>query len=321
LSEVLAGVDLLIAHNVCSLNKNLALTAALIELSGRSDSPRLVCWHHDLAWTTPRYRQELHPGYPWDLLRTAWPGVVQVAVSELRRAELSALMELPPEDISVISNGIDLARFFKLEEQTRSFVERLRLLEADPLLLLPVRITRRKNIELAIRTLAVLKGTFPGAVLVVTGPLGPHNPANVDYFAQLTALRSGLGLRDSAHFLAELAPDFLPDEVIFDFYQLADALFMPSREEGFGIPILEAGLAGLPVFCADIPPLRALAGENATYFPPEAAPEEVASLLVDRLSYDPVFTLRAQTRKRYTWEQVYRREIEPLLTISGGKTR
>jgi glycosyltransferase involved in cell wall biosynthesis len=318
MSEGLAGVDVLIAHNVCSLNKNLPLTAALQKLSERPGSPRLVCWHHDLAWTTPRYRHELHPGYPWDLLRTAWPGVVQVTVSELRRAELSELMDLPLADISVIPNGIDLALFFKLEERTRSFVQRLNLLDAEPLLLLPVRITRRKNIELAIRMLAALKKNYPHAVLIVTGPLGPHNPANVDYFAQLTDLRSELELEGSAHFLAESHPDFLPDAVIFDFYQLADALIMPSREEGFGIPILEAGLAGLPIFCADIPPLRALGGENATYFSPDASPEEVAGLIVARLSNDRAFALRVRTRQRFTWEQIYRRHIEPLITQSGG---
>jgi len=319
LFEGLAGVDVLIAHNVCSLNKNLPLTAALKQLSGQPGSPRLVCWHHDLAWTTPRYRAELHGGYPWDLLRTAWPGVVQVAVSELRRTELSELFGLAPENISVIPNGVDLARFFKLEEQTQSFLQRLDLLDAEPILLLPVRITRRKNIELAIRTLAALRRKYPEAALVVTGPLGPHNPANVDYFAQLTALRTELDLQGAAHFLAELHPGFLPDSVIFDFYQLADALLMPSREEGFGIPILEAGLAGLPVFCADILPLRALGRENATYFSPDAGPEELASLIAARLSTDQAFGLRVRTRKQFTWEQVYHWQIEPLITQSGGR--
>jgi glycosyltransferase involved in cell wall biosynthesis len=319
LSAELHGVDVLIAHNVCSLNKNLALTAALHQISDGYGSPRLVCWHHDLAWTTPRYRRELHPGFPWDLLRTAWPGVVQVAVSELRRAELSALLALPPEEIAVIPNGIDLARFFKLEMITRTFVQQLNLLDAEPLLLLPVRITPRKNIELAIRSLAEMKKLYPGAALVVTGPLGPHNPANVDYFARLIALRSELELQGAAHFLAESHPEFLPDEVIFDFYQLADALLMPSREEGFGIPLLEAGLARLPVFCANIPPLRALGGEQATYFSPDASPAEVAGLIVARLSADPAFALRVQTRKSYAWDQVYRTQIEPLLLQLGGQ--
>ena len=70
LRNTLSGVDILIAHNVCSLNKNLALTAALYQLHVSKKLPRLILWHHDLAWTTPRYQSELHDGYPWDLLRT-----------------------------------------------------------------------------------------------------------------------------------------------------------------------------------------------------------------------------------------------------------
>jgi mannosylglucosylglycerate synthase len=319
LSAHLSGVDLLIAHNVCSLNKNLALTAALKQLSGLPGSPRFIAWHHDLAWTTPRYQDELHEGYPWDLLRTAWPGVEHVVVSELRRTELRELLGLPDEAIAVIPNGVDLARFFKFENQTRSFIQRLDLLNAEPLLLLPVRITRRKNIELAIRTLGALREKYPRAALLITGPLGPHNPANVDYFAQLTALRSESGLEHAVHFLAELHSGFLPDAVVFDLYQLADALLMPSREEGFGIPILEAGLAGLPVFCADIPPLRSLGLEHASYFSPYGDPEQIAGLIASRLSGDPTFGLRARVRQGFTWEQVFRRQIQPFITKSGGR--
>ena len=56
-SELMAelnGFDILIAHNVASLNKNLALTAALYELNNTPNFPCIILWHHDLAWTTPR---------------------------------------------------------------------------------------------------------------------------------------------------------------------------------------------------------------------------------------------------------------------------
>ena len=62
LRPVLDEADWLICHNVCSLNKNLALTAAIHRVSESQRPPRLILWHHDLAWTTPRYRKELHDG-------------------------------------------------------------------------------------------------------------------------------------------------------------------------------------------------------------------------------------------------------------------
>jgi len=313
IAPALKGVDVLIAHNVCSLHKNLAMTAALKTLSEQAGAPHMILWHHDLAWTTLRYRAELHDGYPWDLLRTAWPSATQVVVSELRQRELAGLFNIPAEQITVVPNGIDAPTFLKLESQTRDLVERLRLLEAAPLLLLPVRITPRKNIELALRALASLQKGMPDARLVVTGPPGPHNPANAEYFARLKVTRTELRLEGSAHFLAEIVEGYLPDEVIADFYRLADALLMPSREEGFGIPIIEAGLVRIPIFCADIPPLRALGGDEATYFSPDTDPTVVAALIAIRLESNPGYRLRVRVRRAYTWEAVYSERIAPLL--------
>ena len=313
LDPALSGVDALIAHNVCSLHKNLALTAALKVISEQALAPHIILWHHDLAWTTPRYRAELHDGYPWDLLRTAWPAVTQVVVSELRRRELADLLNIPAEQITVVPNGIDAPVFLKLEPQTRDLVKLLGLLEAAPLLLLPVRITRRKNIELALRLLAALRMKMPDARLVVTGPPGPHNPANAAYFTQLKAIRSELGLDDSAHFLAELVDGYLPDEVIADFYRLSDALIMPSIEEGFGIPIIEAGLVGIPIFCTDIAPLRALGSDDVIYFSPDSDPHEVAGLIFGHFESNPGYRMRIRVRRYYTWQGVYAERIKPLL--------
>ena len=117
----------------------------------------------------------------------------------------------------------------------------------------------------------------------------------------------------AVHFLAEITPAYLPDEVISDFYHLADGLILPSREEGFGIPILEAGISGLPIFCSDIAPLRSIAGDNAVYFQPDANPGQVAELINRYLSADMVYPLRIEARVRYTWEKVYQEQIEPLL--------
>jgi glycosyltransferase involved in cell wall biosynthesis len=312
LSETLDDVDVLIAHNVCSLNKNLSLTASVRNLAGRNGL-QMVLWHHDLAWTTPRYRSELHDGYPWDLLRQAWPGVKQVTISEMRQRELAELFQIDRAEIEVIPNGVDAARFHKLEKQTREYVKQSDLFRASPLLLLPVRITPRKNIELALHVCANLTGNFPEVKLIVTGPLGPHNPANVNYFEKLIALRKELGLVNHIRFLAELTAEYIPDEVISDFYHLADALFMPSFEEGFGIPILEAGLANLPIFCSDIPPLRSLGGSYATYFSPDGDPETIANAISNQLSSNPVFQMRTNVRGQYTWEGIYTRQIAPLL--------
>ena len=315
LQALLSDVDILIAHNVCSLNKNLALTAALQKLhdAGEQKLPCLILWHHDLAWTTPRYLPELYDGYPWDLLRTDWGRALHVVVSELRRRELADLMQLEPDSVRVIPNGVDAARFYKLEAQTQKFLDQTRVLDASPILLLPVRVTRRKNIELALHTIAKLHQHFPQAALVVTGPLGPHNARNREYFDTLLQLRAQLGLEGSVHFLAELADSFLPDEVIADFYRIADALIFPSREEGFGIPIIEGAFSHMPVFCADIPPLRELGLNDAYFFSPDEDPAQLADLIANHFRSSAPARLTIRTRSTYRWEAIYQQHIAPLL--------
>ncbi len=315
LQKALTDADVLIAHNVCSLNKNLALTAALHQLHTTAPRklPRLILWHHDLAWTTSRYLHELHEGYPWNLLKTDWGNLTHVVVSELRRDELAELMNIEPASIRVVPNGVNVEEFYKLEALTESLLEKTNLLNAAPILILPVRITPRKNIELALHTLAELKKDFPQAALVVTGPLGPHNGNNVKYFEMLTTLRKRLGLDGSAHFLAELYDDFLPDEIIADFYRVADALFFPSREEGFGIPLLEAAFSHLPAFCADIPPLKKLGGEDALFFSPDEKPETVAKLIASHFQTSLSARLAMRARQSFRWEAIYRQHIAPLL--------
>ncbi len=309
----LKGFEVLLAHNVVSLHKNLPLTAAIHEAYQMPGFPRLIVWHHDLAWATPRYHLEMHDGYPWDLLRARWEGASHVVVSELRRQELGDLIGIPKESIRVVPNGVDINAFFKLEPSTIRLVEQLKLIEADPLFLLPVRLTPRKNIELALRVLAALRNEFPRAMLLVTGPEGPHNPTNAAYKQRLLHLRNELSLQGAAHFLAEVTSEFMPDAVIADFYRLADALLFPSREEGFGIPLIEAAFNSIPVFCADIPVLHELGGEDVSYFDPDTPPASIAGQIACRLKCEATSRWARRAKRNYSWDSIYKLHIEPLL--------
>lgn len=157
----MSSLDILIAHNIGSLHKNLALTAALYDIHKESNNPKVILWHHDLAWTATQYKNELYDSYPWNLLRTNWECITHVVVSEQRQKELSTLLSIPTDSIRVIPNGVDINRFYKLEQKTIQLMQKMELYDADPLFLLPVRLTPRKNIEFAIRILKELKKYFP----------------------------------------------------------------------------------------------------------------------------------------------------------------
>ncbi len=318
LTAALTEVDVVIAHNVGSLSRNLALTTALHDVLGRPGAPRGVLWQHDLAWTLPAYRRRLHPGRPWDLLREPWPGVTQVTVSEARRVDLARLMGLDPAVIHVVPNGVDLAGLLGLAPATLDLARRVGLLAFDPLVLLPARITPRKNVELALRVVAAMRAEGrPAAGLVVTGPVDPHESGASRYLDALVALRRDLGLVGTAIFLVEELADPAAEALVHDLYRLADLLLLPSRDEGFGIPILEAAAHRLPIVCSDLQVLRDLAGDAAVYVAPDADPAVVAALALARLDGDPLVTFARRVRTEFAWEAVYRRGIAPLLAGAG----
>lgn len=132
------------------------------------------------------------------------------------------------------------------------------------------------------------------------------------YFQALARLREQLGLRGSVHFLAELTDSFLPDEVIADFYRIADALFFPSREEGFGIPLIEAAFSHLPAFCADIPPLNELGLGDAAFFSPEATPAHIANIIAEYFQSSAPSRLSMRVRAMFRWETIYHQHLAPL---------
>ncbi|MFH0751487.1 MAG: glycosyltransferase [Chloroflexota bacterium] len=314
LGAALGDADVVIAHNVASLNRNLALTVALHGLATRVGAPRLILWHHDLAWTLPAYRPTLHEGHPWDLLRHAWPGATQVTISAARCADLVALQGLPVPAIRVVPNGVDITTLLGLADATVRLIRAADLLTFDPLILLPVRITPRKNIELALRVVAALRSAGrPHAGLVVTGPVDPHHGAADRYLAALVDQRRALGLDGAAVFLAESMGDPAAETLVHDLYRLADLLLMPSFDEGFGLPILEAAAHRLPIVCSNLPSLRDLAGEAALYFELDADPGHIAALTIARLDRDALVSFARRVRTEYAWEAVYRRGIAPLL--------
>jgi mannosylglucosylglycerate synthase len=316
LRPVLSQAGVCLVHNAITLHKNLALTAALRVLSDEKQTS-LVAWSHDFAWQDALYTPELHPGYPWDLLRTPWPGVRYVVVSAHRQSRLAQLLGMQEKDIQVIHPGVDIDQFLKLSPLTQALVKRIELLEADPLMLLPARITRRKNIQFAIRVTAALKKNKPRATLVVTGPPGPHNPKNIAYLESLKELRGKSGVMDQVIFLYEHGkndqPLHVPDEVVADFFHLADLLIFPSRSEGFGIPVLEAGLARLPVFAADIPPVKESAGGLAQLFDPEGDPQAVAEAILAHLENDRAYQLRRRVLSQFTWQAILHNRLIPLI--------
>lgn len=306
LRPIVGKADRVVVHNVMTMHKDLALTEALVRLA-RERPGVVIAWTHDLAWSDPQYADERHPGDPWGLIARAHPGIRYVAVSDERADQLASLAGLRREAVSVVPNGVDIDAALGLSTAGTRLAERLDLYRADPLLVLPARLTRRKRIEAAMAATAALRGRGRAAMLVVTGPPGPHNAANARYLDELTAMAENV---EGVHLLHALGLK-APYRVIADLYALADALVLPSRSEGFGIPLLEAALHRLPIVCSDLATLRALAGDAATYVPPDASGEVIADA-IERTLEQPGPRFRSRVRAM-AWSRILAERVVPLV--------
>lgn len=322
----LARFDVVIVHNIFSKHFNLALTAALWRMLDAGELSGCIAWGHDFSWTSPSSRSAVFPRYPWDLLRRRRADVTYVAVSAQRQRELAALFGCPPEEIQVIYNGVAPQEQLGLSPGGAELAERLGLYDRAPVLLMPVRVTRAKNIELALQVVAALARLDCRPKLVLTGPPDPHDPASMAYFEALRDRRRELGIEAEMAFVFEAGPDpstplFLDAAAVGELYRLSDMLFMPSHREGFGMPVLEAGLAGLPVACTHIPAAVELAADEALLFSPADPPDEIARRILARLEGDPVYRLRRRVRARYTWDAILQADIAPLLARVAAPAR
>ena len=311
-----------IVHNVFTKHFNLPLTAALHYLLDAGTIRRCIAWCHDLSWSSPSSRSKVRPGYPWDLLRTYRPDVTYVVVSQHRQRALAALFGCPPEEIHVVYNGVDPRLLLGLSEEGYRLVTRLGLLESDLILLMPVRVTQAKNIEYALHVVAALKARNCRPKLVVTGPPDPHDEQSMAYFRSLQTLRSQLGIEEEMRFVFESGPD--PGQlftigawVVGDLFRMSDLMFMPSHREGFGMPVLEAGLLGVPVVCTGVPAADEIGGVDVTRFDAVEDAAHVAERILSWVEQSPVHRLRRRVRQNYTWQAIFHRDIKPLLAENG----
>jgi glycosyltransferase involved in cell wall biosynthesis len=319
LGPILEQYDNLIVHNVFTKHFNLPLTAALFQLIESGVIRNCIAWCHDFTWTSPNSRSKVYAGYPWDLLRTYDPRMYYVTVSRERRQSLAQLFHQPESVIKVIYNGVDPHTLLGFSSEGIALIRRLGLLDAELVLIMPVRVTTAKNIEYALELLAALKLAGIHPKLILTGPPDPHSDQSMAYFRELQGRRHELGLDQEMRFVFESGPQSdkpyqIDLNVVGDLYRTSDVMFMPSHREGFGMPVLEAGLVGIPAICTPaVPAAVEIGAEQVTIFDPGMEPARLAGQLIDWMQTDPQYRFRRRVRRQYTWEAIFKREILPLL--------
>jgi glycosyltransferase involved in cell wall biosynthesis len=210
-----------------------------------------------------------------------------IAISEAARDDMVATLGLDPRRIDVTPLAVrhDASAPRAGEAELRAALE----LGNRPVVLCVSQKRSHKNLARLIEAVAGLD-----AVLVLPGSPTEHE-------LELRRVAEELGAADRVRF-----PEWLEADQLEGLYGIAACFVLPSFEEGFGLPVLEAMARGTPVCCSDASSLPEVAGDAALLFDPASA-DAIRDAIV-RVLGDPALAARLADRgraraARFTWRR------------------
>lgn len=189
-----------------------------------------------------------------------------VTASVAARDDICATLGLDPARFDIVPHGVSVRASAQAIDED---VMRTRLgLGAERIALCVAAVRPHKNQELLVRALEWLP---EDTVVVLAGRREP-------YADEIDRLSRELGVTERLR-----TPGYLSDAELERLWQMASCAVLPTRSEGFGLPLLEAMARGVPVACSDIPVLREVGGNLPLYFDPDD-PREAAQAIAGAAS-------------------------------------
>jgi len=254
----------------------------------RQAAGKVIFWYHGVTppalWGAEADRDVLERS----LLGTelVWCAHQVIAASPFIAAELHKYTDYPVERIQIVPLGVPVEKFQR--KPPTAVVDRLLRhwnLASKRVLLYTGRIAGNKRVDLLIIALARLKAWYPDVHLLVVGDM-TANEAYRELGQRLRVLADDLGVAKSVTFTGRVP-------VIEPYYHLADVYVLASQHEGFGVTLVEAMAAGLPVVASASGSIPWVVGEG----------DEAAGLLFTPGSVDEMVT-----QIRRIWEDPGLRE-------------
>jgi glycosyltransferase involved in cell wall biosynthesis len=221
-----------------------------------------------------------------------------IAVSRAA-SRFSHLLGFPEKRITVVPGGVDLSCFNgKIDA---SLMRKELGIGDEPLVVTASRLIKRKNPGLLISAFAKVLKVVPDAKLVIAGSGREKD--------NLSRQIRGLNITNSVFMVGGLAK-----EKVAQLLAAADVFALPSKVESFGLSLLEASAAGVPVVCSNSGGVPEVFqdGFNALLYPPgddNAMAKAIICLIQDGELAKMISANAVETASRFTWEMAAERTL------------
>jgi alpha-1,3-rhamnosyl/mannosyltransferase len=205
-----------------------------------------------------------------------------IAISRAGAEHIVEHLGVPAERIDITLLGHRPQR--RVPALTETEVRRRFGLGAGPIVLTVGTRKPHKNLPRLLAAMPTVLDARPDAMLVLAGNPTAHED-------ELRRRVHELELTDRVALLP-----FVHVDELEGLYAAADCFVLPSLNEGFGLPLLEAMGRDLPIACSNVSALPEVAGDAARYFDP-SSPEAIGAALVELLT-DGVLRMELSARGR-----------------------
>jgi glycosyltransferase involved in cell wall biosynthesis len=217
-----------------------------------------------------------------------------VAASSWVRNDLAAHFSIPDEKLALIPAAPVLTAYPKPTAQDLD-AARDTLGLPDAFLFYPSQTWPHKNHIRLLEAVALLRHEGIDVSIVCSG-------AKTDFFHRIEETIRRLRLAQRVRFVGFVSP--LEIQCL---YRLARGVVLPTRFEGWGMPLMEAFAAGAPVACSRVTSFPELAGDAALFFDPDSVAEIGEAM--SRVWNDAELRRRLADRGRrrvesFTWDRV-----------------
>jgi glycosyltransferase involved in cell wall biosynthesis len=351
LKSVLQDIDVVLTHDV--IYQNAALKHNFASRKIAEEMPKLKWLHWIHSATSPLTLMALRDIFSDEymaLVQKPFPNSFYVFFNDYSVPRVAHNFGVSEEVVRVVHHPSDLREVLALSEDVYQFARDKDLFSADVICVYPVRLDTGKQVEVIIKTMAMLKQLDLKVRLVVVD-FHSTGGEKIEYrdFCKSIAIDWGLNQAEliwTSEYKEEWKVE-IPHSEVMGIMRLANVFMMPSVSESYSLITQEAGLNKcIMVLNFDFPPFRDIFGPdaiyrkyssnidmmngmdgntNTAYGPGNISPEErkyheklyhseTAGMIAAKLRSYKSMAMQIRLRKFRNLDFVFKHELEPLLS-------